>query len=161
MAKLSDRVAYLKGLAEGMNLTEDTQEHKFLLKILEALEAFSEAVDELRSGQEEIDEYLGDLDEDLSSVEDAVFGEDEDEAEDEDGGECPGSCTHPSVSDGDGFVEYECPFCGYKTKLDITDFDFEEDYLCPRCNKPFFPESEEDEGDEEGGEEGGAGAEKS
>ena len=34
----------------------------------------------------------------------------------------------------------------------IDDFDFDEDYLCPSCHKPLFPETPEDEledGDDE------------
>ena len=46
-------------------------------------------------------------------------------------------------------MEYECPHCGYETKFDLADFDFEEDYLCPQCGKPFFPEGEEDIDDDD------------
>jgi len=45
-------------------------------------------------------------------------------------------------------VEFECPHCGFKTRFDITDFDFEEDYLCPECQQPFFPEHEDDDDDD-------------
>ncbi len=138
MKKLSNMVAYLKGLAEGMGLAEDTPEQKLLLKILETLEAFSLEVSELKSWQDETDEYLENMDEDLAELENVVYGdedEDEDEGDDEDG--------LPAI-DGDGFVEYECPSCGFQARIDITDFDFEEDYLCPRCKRPFFPDDGED-----------------
>lgn len=149
MAKMTDKVAYLKGLADGMKLTADTDEHKFLLKMLETLEAMAEATDELAAQQEELDEYCDNIDDDLSELEEYVYGED---GEDEDGED------EEEISAGEDTVEYECPHCGYKTSFDIAEFDFEEDYLCPKCSKPFFPEGDgtDDEQDNDGD-----GAEKS
>ena len=138
MSDLSKKVEYLKGLAEGMNLKEDTQEQKLLLRMLDVLDAIATEVDELRENQDEFNEYLENIDEDLAALEDAVF-------EDEDGGN-----PDEDVDDeGDSVVEFECPHCGFKTRFDITDFDFEEDYLCPECQQPFFPEHEGDGEDED------------
>ncbi len=153
MSELYKKVEFLKGLAEGMNLKEDKPEHKLLLKILETLDSFAEELGEMQLRQDELDEFVDNLDEDLAELEDAVF-EDEDEdggLEDADGAEedtCIG-CGHGMDQDGEAVVEYECPHCGYQTKFDITDFDFEEDYLCPQCHQPFFPEHAEDEDGQE------------
>lgn len=146
MSELSKKVEYLKGLADGMNMSEDNQEQKLLLRILEVLEAVADEISDLQDGQDEINEYLENMDEDLAALEDVVF-EDEDE---EDG---DGDKDEDEDIDGDSIVEYECPHCGYKTRFDITDFDFEEDYLCPECQQPFFPEHEDEEEDEDGAEE--------
>jgi DNA-directed RNA polymerase subunit RPC12/RpoP len=135
MSDLAKKVEFLKGLAEGMDLKPDNQERKLLLKILDVLGEMAEEITQVQENQEEINEYLENMDEDLSALEDAVF-EDEGEDFDEDDYDEP---------EGDSLVEYECPHCGYKTRFDITDFDFEEDYLCPECQQPFFPEHEEDE----------------
>lgn len=135
MSDLSKKVEYLKGLADGMNLKEDKQEQKLLLKMLEVLEDMADEIEELQEVQDEMNEYLENMDEDLAELEDAVF-EDEDGFEDDD-------------EDGDSIVEYDCPHCGYKTRFDITDFDFDEDYLCPECQQPFFPEYEDEEEGEE------------
>ena len=138
MSDLSKKVEYLKGLAEGMNLKEDTQEQKLLLRMLDVLDAIATEVDELRENQDEFNEYLENMDEDLAALEDAVF-------EDEDGGN-----PDEDVDDeGDSVVEFGCPHCGFKTRFDITGFDFEEDYLCPECQQPFFPEHEDDGEDED------------
>ena len=140
MSDLAKKVQYLKGLADGMNLKEDNQEQKLLLKILEVLEQVAEEVGELQEVQEEMNEYLENMDEDLAQLEDAVFVE---------GSEGEGEQDSYDVLDGDSVVEYECPHCGFKTRFDITDFDFDEDYLCPECHQPFFPEHEEDDDDDE------------
>jgi len=145
MSDLSKKVEYLKGLAEGMNLKEDTQEQKLLLRMLDVLDAVAAEVDELRENQDEFNEYLENMDEDLAALEDAVFEDEDGEYTDED-----------EDVEGDSVVEFECPHCGFKTRFDITDFDFEEDYLCPECQQPFFPEHEDDDddGDEDEAESG-------
>lgn len=144
MSDLSKKVQYLKGLADGMNLKEEKQDQKFLLKILEVLENMADDIVEIQEVQDEMNEYLENMDEDLAALEDAVFEEDGEDAEqgedDEDG--------YGDI-DGDSVVEYECPHCGFKTRFDITDFDFDEDYLCPQCQQPFFPEHEEEDEDED------------
>ncbi|HPY94451.1 MAG TPA: primase-helicase zinc-binding domain-containing protein [Clostridia bacterium] len=140
MSDLSRKVEYLKGLADGMNLKEDKQDQRFLLKILEVLEDMAEEIEELVEVQDEMNEYLENMDEDLAMLEDAVFEDDgaPGEGDDED-----------DELDGDSIIEYECPHCGSKTRFDITDFDFDEDYLCPQCQQPFFPEIEEEDSDDD------------
>lgn len=144
MSELSKKVEYLKGLADGMNLREDKQDQKLLLKILEVLEEISLEIEDIQEVQDEMNEYLENMDEDLAELEDAVFEDEDFMADDLEDYEGLG---------GDSVVEYECPHCGYKTRFDITDFDFDEDYLCPECEQPFFPEHEEDEDDDEDDEE--------
>ena len=45
-------------------------------------------------------------------------------------------------------VEYTCPHCGEEMTFEVDSFDFDEDYLCPNCHQPLFPETP-DEDDEE------------
>lgn len=139
MSDLSKKVEYLKGLADGLNLKEDKQEQKLLLKILDVLEDMAEEIEDLQESQDEMNEYLENMDEDLASLEDVVFDEDYEDDDEED----------MEAFDGDSVVEYDCPHCGYKTRFDITDFDFDEDYLCPECQQPFFPDHEEEDLDDE------------
>ncbi|MHC1785959.1 MAG: CD1247 N-terminal domain-containing protein [Christensenellales bacterium] len=153
MEKLTDKVAFLLGLAEGMNLNPQTPENKLLLKILDVLKDFSYELEEMRDRQDDLSEYVDNIDEDLSEVEELLFDdedEDEDEEEDEESS-CRGCGHHHHHEEAaEGEMEYECPHCGYQTKFDLADFDFEEDYLCPQCHKSFFPEGEtEDEDDEQ------------
>ena len=48
----------------------------------------------------------------------------------------------------DGVVEYTCPHCGEEMTFEVDSFDFDEDYLCPKCHQPLFPESP-DEGEDQ------------
>ena len=38
-----------------------------------------------------------------------------------------------------------CPHCGEEMTFEVDNFDFDEDYLCPNCHKPLFPEAPEEE----------------
>lgn len=141
MSNISDRVAYLKGLAEGMKLSDETNEGKLLLKMLDALEAMAEEIAALRTDYDELDEYVESIDDDLADMEDYLFDdEDEDEAdlddEDEDEDE-----------DDDQVVTYTCPHCGNEVTFEIDGFDFEEDNLCPSCGKPLFPTDGDEDSD--------------
>lgn len=141
MDRLTDKAAYLLGLAEGMKLSEEVPEQKLMLKMLEVLRDFSEYCEKLRRDYDDLAEYVSNIDEDLEEVEAVLFDEEDDD-------------DHDHGDDMlEGEMEYECPHCGYETKFDLADFDFEEDYLCPQCGKSFFPEGEEDMDDDEDDEE--------
>lgn len=145
MSNLSEKVAYIKGLAEGMKLSEDTPEHKLLLKIIDALEDFAHEAEEQREDLDEMNDFVEEINEDLTSLEEAIYDEEEDG--------CSCCEDHDEDEEGDdvdnSVVEYECPHCGYMTHFDVADFDLEEDYRCPSCHQPLFPETEDDEDDEQ------------
>ena len=72
MSNINDRVAYLKGLAEGMKLTDETNEGKLLLKMLDAMQDMAEEITALRKDHDELDEYVESIDDDLADMEDYV-----------------------------------------------------------------------------------------
>ena len=134
MSNINDRVAYLKGLAEGMKLSDETNEGKLLLKMLDVLESMAEEITTLRADHDELDEYVESIDDDLADMEEYLFDdEDEDGEEDED------------EDEDDQMVVYTCPHCGNEVTFEIDGFDFEEENLCPNCGKPLFPEDGEEE----------------
>lgn len=142
MGVLSERVSYLKGLAEGLNINADTGEGKLLLAIIETLDAVSDAVTRLDEAQREMDEYVEDIDDDLSELEAMLYGDDDDDDEDGDDDE--------DDDDDDGLVEYDCPHCDTTIFFDEETFTMEENHLCPNCNKPVFgdvnaPDDSEDD----------------
>ncbi len=156
MSNLTDRISYINGLAEGLKLSDETTEGKVLHKVLEMLGEVAAEMDELRRDHDELDDYVESIDNDLSDLEEAFFG-DEDEGcdgccddEDEDEDDCKSCCgCHKSDGDededDDRIVEYTCPHCGAEMTFEVDNFDFDEDYLCPTCHKPLFPETPSDE----------------
>lgn len=157
MSNLTDRVSYLMGLAEGLNLNDSTTEGKVLVKVLELLSEVADEMDALRKDYEELDEYVESIDSDLSDMEEAIFGDDDEEEgccgchcddEDDEEGCCGCSCCgddDEDDEDDDHVVEYACPHCGAEMTFEVDSFDFDEDYLCPACHKPLFPEAPIDE----------------
>lgn len=144
MSNLTDRVSYLKGLAEGLKLDTEKNEGKLIEKMLELLSDMAAEMEELRKDHDDLNEYVESIDSDLSDMEDCVYGD-----EDEESGCCGCHCQEEDEEeDGeedDNLVEYTCPHCGEEMTFEVDNFDFDEDYLCPSCHKPLFPETPDEE----------------
>lgn len=136
MSKLTDRVSYLKGLAEGMKLNTDKDANKLLLEMLNILSDMAEDVETIVEDVAELDEYVETIDDDLADLEETLFADDE---EDED---------FDDEEEDDELISYACPSCGHEIEFRASDVDFDEDYLCPACGKPVFPDLEEEEDEE-------------
>lgn len=163
MSNLTDHVSYIKGLAEGMKLDTATNEGKLISKLLDVMAEMAEENAALRKDLDELNEYVESIDDDLASMEESLFGD-----EDEDGCDCGCGCGHHHHDDDDEdeededddddeeeddhVVEYTCPHCGEEMTFEVDNFDFDEDYLCPNCHQPLFPEEEtedDDDGDDD------------
>lgn len=133
---ISEKVSYLKGLAEGLNLdTENSKEGKLISVMIGILEELAVSVDELEDNVAAMGEELDAVSDDLSDVEEIVYDEDEEDEIDED------------EDDDEDFFEVECPTCG----ADIT---IDQDVLnsgmveCPGCGEKFALDLCDDEDEE-------------
>ncbi len=134
-----EKVAYLRGLADGLKLTDTTAEGKVLLNVIEVLDDLALSVTDLEDAVEELGEVVDAIDDDLQDVEDALYEED-DEDEDYDFDEdeplyevkCP-TCGDTICVDESMLCEGEidCPNCGEKLEFDLDDLDCEGD--CEGC----------------------------
>ena len=83
--EITEKVAYLKGLAEGMELDTEKKEGKLLAAIIDVLDDIALELADMKNDQEELYDGLDAVSDDLEDVEDVVFGEDdEDDGFDED-----------------------------------------------------------------------------
>lgn len=121
MEEISKKVAYLKGLAEGLELSDATAEGKILIKIMDILEDMADEIEELSAASDDALDYIEELDEDLSLLEDDFY-DDDDEYDDDD--------------DDIEYYEIECPNCHETVCID-EDFlvDDEDELRCPNCNE--------------------------
>jgi len=119
---LTEKVAYLKGLAEGLSL-DDNKEGKLLKAIIDVLDEMAATVDDMDDEIGAISEEIELLDEDLNSLEEDYYDLDED--------------------DDDFFYEVECPECGKTVYLDgdLLDGDMVE---CPDCQEQFEVEIDDE-----------------
>ena len=129
MSKLTDRISYLQGLAEGMKLNPDKDSHRLILGILDVLGDVGENFEALAESHGELSDYVESIDADLADLEADLY-DDEDEDVAEEGEDEPFEST----------IEYECPHCGAMINIDPDDVDFDEESLCPECGKDLFPE---------------------
>ena len=144
MSKVGEKVAYLKGLAEGLGVNGETEQGKLMLAMIDTLEALAKNSEEIDERVEELSEYVEEFDSDVSDLEEALFLDDEDEEDDDEAYE-----DEDDDEDGDGLIEYECPHCGTVIFFDENAFDMEEEHLCPNCHRKVFEEDGEDGDDEE------------
>ena len=73
--EITEKVAYLKGLAEGMELDTEKKEGKLLAAIIDVLDDIALEIADMKADQEELYDGLDAVSDDLEDVEDAVFGE--------------------------------------------------------------------------------------
>lgn len=139
---VTEKAAYLKGLAEGLSINTETAEGKLLLALVDAFEELADEVSDIDDTVAEYGELLDELDEDLGELEEDFYLFDEDDQEDLDDEE------------DDDFVQgalYEvtCENCGEIVYLDdaiLKDGSME----CPNCGKllEFVYDEEEEESDD-------------
>ncbi len=139
MKSLTEKLAYIQGLCEGLELDGETKEGKVLLAMVDLLDDLTDTVSQLDSDIDEIYEEIDAIDEDLTDVEDALLGDDE---EDEECG-CCGHHHHHEDEDEDEIYDEEnpiyeitCPKCGEVVCMD-EEMLFSPDCACPNCGTSF------------------------
>lgn len=132
MDDLKARVAYLKGLTEGLGLNDDSREGKLFRHIIEVIDELAEAVIGLQEDIDDLADYTEAIDEDLNDLEDDYYEEyDEDDDYEE---------------DDDDVFSIECPDCHEIVYIDdemLEDDDVVE-ILCPNCQRVVFVNDNED-----------------
>ena len=125
---ISEKVAYLKGLAEGLNLdVEKSKEGKLISVMIGILEEVGLSIEDLEENALALGEEIDTISDDLADVESVVYGEDEDE-DDYFEVECP-NCEEPIVIDDKALAagEVQCPNCETRFALDLSDDGDEEE----------------------------------
>ena len=134
--EITEKVAYLKGLAEGLGLDAETKEGKIISVIIDILDDMALEMEDLKDGQAELGEGLDAVSDDLEDVEDILYGEDdedydedEDEEDEEDSEDCYAT-TCPNCEETIYFDEsiledgqVICPNCGEKLEFELGDVE--------------------------------------
>ncbi|MDE5583543.1 MAG: hypothetical protein K2J08_07550 [Ruminococcus sp.] len=138
--KLTEKMAYLQGLMEGLELDDSTKEGKILKQMSELMSEVVLYIDDLQSQVDELTELCDILDEDLGIVEDEIFddeeflcnnceecpnGEEDDDELDDD---------YDFDEDDDELYEITCPTCGDTILIDEDMID-EGSMNCPNCDE--------------------------
>ena len=122
---LTEKIAYIKGLADGLSLDADKPEVKVLNAIIDLLDDITYEVQDMEELYDDLSAQVDEIDEDLANVESELVDDDADE--DDDG------YDFDDDDDEDVFFEGEitCPNCGEVLEFDFSDlFDEEDDDVC-------------------------------
>ena len=129
--KLTEKVAYIKGLMDGLN-PEDSDTVKIVKAVVDVLEDMADAIEDIDNAVNDLDEYVGELDEDLQAIEDFICDD-----------ECDDCCC-----DEDDYFTVTCPKCGEEFCVD-EDIAEEGKINCPGCGEVLeFDLSDESESEE-------------
>jgi DNA-directed RNA polymerase subunit RPC12/RpoP len=126
---VSEKVAYLKGLMEGLKIDESSDNGKMFKAIIDVLDEVSLEIEDLTDEVMELGDGLDVISDDLADVEEIVY-DDEDEDEDDDetvyATTCP-ECEEQIYFDEDYLEDGQitCPNCGAKLEFDASDFEDE------------------------------------
>ena len=74
---ICEKIAYIKGLAEGLSLDNDSKEGKILNAIIDLLGDITEEICDIEDACDDMSEQIDAVDEDLASLEDVIYGDDD------------------------------------------------------------------------------------
>ncbi len=122
---ITEKVAYLKGLAEGLSLDESKPEAKLINAMLDVLDDMALTISDLEDGLDIFSEQLDAVDEDLDELEGFVYEEFDD---------CCCDDCDDCDDDEEEYYDVECPSCGEVICVD-GDILEEGSINCPNCNE--------------------------
>ena len=134
--EITEKVAYLKGLTEGLALDTETKEGKIISAMIDILDDMALELQDHQDQLTELSDGLDAVSDDLEDVEDIVYDvdeadyDDEDEDEEDDDSEdcyattCP-TCEETIYFDESILEDGEviCPNCGEKLEFDLSDVE--------------------------------------
>ena len=121
---LSERIAYIRGLAEGLGLDNDKDEVKVINAIIDLLEDMAYDVQDMEDIVDDVCDQVDEIDEDLSELEEEFYGCDDDCCCDDD----------EDFDDDDVYYEVTCGKCGETITVD-EDILLEGEITCPNCGE--------------------------
>jgi len=114
---ISEKVSYIKGLADGLGLDDNSKQDKLLKAIIDVLDDIALTVEDLDDNCAALGEQLDAVDEDLAALEDVVYEDDD----------CDDCCDCD-----DDMFEVTCPNCNDVIYVDEETL-CEESIDCPNC----------------------------
>ena len=133
MMTVTEKVAYLKGLVEGLDFDDDKKETKVINAVLDVLEDLALAVSDLDDEMVVVTEQLDAVDEDLADLEEIFYEECDD---------CDCDCDDCDCDCDEDMYEVECPNCGELIYFD-EEIICEGKADCPACGEVLEFETEE------------------
>ena len=141
--EIMEKVAYLKGLVEGMEIDTSKKEGKILAAIIDVLEELSLEVADLWDDQVELAEGLDVVSDDLADIEDIIY----DEYDEDDEDEFDEEYYEDDLDEDEDCYATTCPTCEETIYFDESILE-DGEVICPNCGEKLEFELEEDEEEE-------------
>lgn len=143
MGYLAERVSYLRGLVEGINLDKNTNESRIFDEIIELLDDMAASIEGLEQDQQDISDELEETQIDIDDLYETVYGDEGDYFEGDD------DCAFDD-EDEEYCEELACPNCNAVLPVDTELLDSDEIVIkCPECGEEVTIELVDDEADDE------------
>ncbi len=118
MREIGEKISYLQGLCEGMNISESSAQGRIIHGILAILEDLSSEVNDVKNTLIDFQDYVQSIDDDLFDLQENL-------ADDEEYGD---------------YIDLTCSKCGEDLYFDADILDEEDkiEIICPSCNEVVF-----------------------
>lgn len=140
MQEITERLSYLHGLAEGLDIYEGKKEGRFFQELMVFITELNDELTHTKARLTELEEYVEAVDEDLNDLELDYYEEvDFDEYDDD-------FLTDDELDldfDDEYIDEIVCPHCNETVVLDSELEDNEiAEIICPACKEVFVVDNE-------------------
>lgn len=126
---LTEKISYIKGLAEGLGLDESKAEVKVINAIIDLLDDMALEVTDMEDLYDELSAQVDEIDQDLATLESDVYDDDID-------CDCDDCCDSEDdfMDDENPFYEVTCGACNQKINVS-EDVLLEGEIECPNCGE--------------------------
>lgn len=118
---ITEKIAYIKGLAEGLSLDESKPEVKVINAMIDLLDDMANDLTEVGELYNDLADQVDEIDEDLADVESEVYNDEDDDVDVE-------------FDEDNPFYEVTCGACGEKINVS-EDVLLEGEIECPNCGE--------------------------
>lgn len=123
---LTEKISYIKGLAEGLNLDDTKPEVKVINAMLDLLDDIAYSVNDMEDLYDDLSGQVDEIDQDLADVESELY--------DDDDCDCDDCCDDHYEDDDNPFYQVTCGACGQKINVS-EDVLLEGEIECPNCGE--------------------------
>ena len=131
---ITEKLAYIKGLAEGLQLDDSKPEVKVINAIVDLLEDISYDLTDMEELYDELSSQVEEIDEDLANVESELYDDDIDDEDEDDDIDDEDEDDYEFEDEDNPFYEVTCSSCNQKINV-TEDVLLEGEIECPNCGE--------------------------
>lgn|SRR3712207_1710478 len=127
MDSIKSKVSYINGLVDGLDIDLQSKEGRIIKELINVLADVAEEIEEIKDAQNDIQDYMDNIDENINLLEDEIYDDDFEDCD---------------CDDIENFIDFKCPACGEKVYIDTKILEDKEQVVCPSCHESIPVEAE-------------------